>query len=107
MHRLIRGVCVGEQVALGSFICAVMVCVSVALRPYIDEAHNNLSLLCLVHLTVTLYVGLLLKVNTLGPGPLLTVLISFIILICVCIVAGALTLTLTLTLTLKHNPQTS
>jgi len=77
------------QVALGSLICAAMVCVSVGLRPFMDVSHNNLSLVCLVHLSFTLYVGLLLKVNTVQPGPLLTVLTSLIIAISIWIIVGA------------------
>jgi hypothetical protein len=76
-------------VALGSLICATSVCVSVALWPFMDAAHNSLSLVCLVHLSFTLYVGLLLKVNTLQSGPLLTVITSIIIGISIWIVAGA------------------
>jgi hypothetical protein len=52
-------------------------------------SHNSLSLVCLVHLSFTLYVGLLLKVNTLQPGPLLTVITSIIIAISIWIIAGA------------------
>jgi hypothetical protein len=51
------------QVALGSLVCMFMTCVHLKLNPFIDVLQNRLSMCCLLQLTSTLFVGLLLKVD--------------------------------------------
>jgi len=51
------------QVALGSLVCMFMTCIHLKINPFIDPTPNRLSMCCLLQLTATLFVGLLLKVD--------------------------------------------
>ena len=49
--------------ALGSLVCMFMTCIHLKINPFIDPTQNRLSMCCLLQLTATLFVGLLLKVD--------------------------------------------
>jgi hypothetical protein len=59
-----RAVWAGVQVAAGFFVCASVLMVNVKMDPFLDPVQNILSLFCHLQLTVSLFVGLLLKVGT-------------------------------------------
>lgn len=67
------------QVALGFFICVVMMSLHIHINPYHDPIQNRLSLLCLAQLACILFVGLLFKVDTVGEGSTSSDVLSFFI----------------------------
>jgi len=68
-----------SQVALGCFICAVMMTLHALASPYYASTQNRLSLVCLAQLTLILFIGLLMKMDTVGDGSTSDVLSNFII----------------------------
>ena len=52
------------KVALGFVICIFMVCLNIYISPYMDPIEGRLALLCLIQLSTTLFMGLLVKVDT-------------------------------------------
>jgi len=68
------------QVAVGTFICTLMAYVGIHLDPFLDPDLNRFNNLCLIQLNITLFIGLLLKVDTLRDGERSTkTLASFVI----------------------------
>jgi hypothetical protein len=73
-------------VAVGLTVCAAMVFLNVHMRPFLDTYQNSVNILLLTQLSLTLFVGMMLKVKTLDQGSTAAEAVAVVLVILNCVI---------------------